>query len=262
MSGDGRMTPLDGVDLVEGVGRLWAGRQNAPETALCLRPGVAYRSWGTGRLVLSAAFAHAVASGAIDGSERVTLGRSRDWGDRGVLSSLGAGLDPTLWDLMAFATALEDGEAAIRLTERLGRAALRKAATGLGLEPEAADAYPEAAPEVTAEGAAAAFLHLPEAAGEAGMVRLFALMRASRYRWRVRTRLDDAWELATAGSRTRQTVEEVALWHTAGGWASAAIAWTDVTDPWRAEYVMGDAFRRVVEAVGAPVGGTGEGEGR
>lgn len=244
------LTPLSGIDLVEGVGRLWAGTDR--ETVFALRPSTPYASWGAGRLVLAAAFALAVAAGELDGSERVTLDRPKDWGDRGVLSTLGSGVNPTWRDLMTFALELEDTEAAARLGDRLGRAALNAAAQRLGLDPAALAVYPESAPEVTARDAAAAFLALPGVVGEAGMALLLPMFRGSRYRWRVRTRLEEDWEMATAGSKSRRAVEEIVLWQRADGWAAAALAFTDADDAWRAEYALGDAFRRVVEGVGAP----------
>lgn len=256
MSGLWQATPYDGVDLVEGSIHLWAG--GAAREVFALRPALQYGSPGIGRVVVAAAFARAAQAGAVDPAERTRLERGRDTGDRGVLPTLGAGLNPTWRDLLVIAIGLEDKEATARLVARLGRRALTEAAEALGLDPKAFAAYPTAPPWVGARAAAGALLRLEEYVGSAGLDLLLPPMRSVRYRWRVRTRLDEEWEIATSGSRQAGAVEEVALWRTASGWAAAAVAFTDAADPWRAEYVMGDGFRRVVEAVGTPAA---DGEG-
>jgi hypothetical protein len=261
MSAGPASTPYDGVDLVEGAVHLWAGGPGGSRS-LAMRPEVAYASAGMGRVVVAAAFARAVRDGAIDPGERTRLERSRDTGDRGVLATLGGGLNPTWHDLLVIMLTVEDAEAAIRLCARLGPAAVGDAAQALGLPPGAMDAYPAAPPRLGARVAAAAMSRLAVHAGEDGLAMLLPHMRSVRYRWRVRTRLDEEWVVATAGSRGRGSVEEVALWRTAEGWASAAVAMTGVDDPWRAEYVMGDGFRRVVEHIGAPVADAEGGAGR
>jgi hypothetical protein len=255
-----RPTPYLGIDLVEGAVCLWAGGEGGEP--LVMRPDVRYPSPGVGRVVVAAAFARSAAAGRVDLAERTVLTRGRDMGDRGVLPSLGPGLNPTWRDLLVIALTLEDREATGRLGERLGAAALTHAAHALGLPEEALVTYPTAPPVVSAREAAGAMLRLEEAAGAEGFAMILPLLLGVRYRWRVRTRLDEGWEVATAGSRQRSVVEEVALWRTAAGWASAAIALTDVDDAWRAEYVMGDAFRRLVEEVGVPVKGAKGGDGR
>jgi hypothetical protein len=250
MSAPSHATPFDGVDLVEGSVHLWAGGPKGDVFAM--RPDLAYASAGIGRVVLAAAFARAMQAGEVDPAERILLERVRDTSDRGVLATLGAGLNPTWRDLLVIALTLEDREATARLSARLGQAAVAEAAAGLGLDAGALADYPAVPPRVTARAAAGAVLRLEGYVGAAGLDLLLPAMRGVRYRWRVRTRLDDDWDIATAGSRRASLVEEVALWRTAAGWAAAAVAFTDAEDPWRAEYVMGDGFRRVVEGVGVP----------
>ena len=246
-----RPTPVDGIDLVEGVVHLWAG---GPDGSVgLLRPDAPYSSPGLGRLVVAAAFARAWAGGRLDAGERTVLTRGRDLGDRGVLPSLGAGLNPTWRDLLVIALTLEDREAVSRLCVRLGALEVADAATALGMAGAAMQGFPAVVPTASARQGAAAILGLAQAVGSEGLGLLLPLLRDGRYRWRVRTRLAEEWEVATVGSRVAHAVEELALWRTQDGWAAAAMAWTQADDAWRAEYAMGDAFRRVVDRIGAPL---------
>lgn len=258
MSAQARTTPFDGVDLVEGSVHLWAGAEDRETFAL--RPDHAYVSPGIGRVVVAVALARTAAAGGIDLGERTLLERGRDLGDRGVLESLGEGLRPTWRDLLVIGLTLENREAVSRLCDRLGVRALAQAADALGLGPDALAGYPALPPRICARSGAGAMLRLESAAGPTGFALLLSLLRGGRYRWRVRTRLAEDWEVAASGSCQRGTVEELALWRTRRGWAAAALAFADVEDAWRAEYLMGDGFRRVIEGVGEPVADNG-GEG-
>jgi len=252
-------TSFEGLDLVEGIAHVWARGPGGEEFAL--RPDAGYLSPGVGRLAVAVAATRAAAQGGLDLGERITLPRGRDLGDRGVLGTLGAGLRPTWRDMVVLMLTLEDAEATARLVDRLGDAAMADAARALGLDERALAAFPEGPPCVTARQAGAAALALVDALGPAGEALVRPLLHGVRYRWRVRTRLAEDWEVATQGSRGVGTVEDVVLWRTAAGPAAAAVALTEVDDPWRAEYAMGASFRDLVEAVGAPAPASSDGEG-